>query len=124
MALKLPVPRAQNNLRAEFPAGYHRILSVNKDVDNNRVVVRVGTYADEGARRHVDQIPNNPGPAHPGMNHGRLLHDQSYEISRSEFEALENQVHEAGVKPSEIQMAAGYLAIKAKVEKYRLAEDC
>jgi hypothetical protein len=56
MALKKQIERAQNNYRALFANGYHRISELQFDRDNGRVRVRVSAFADEDARLFGENI--------------------------------------------------------------------
>jgi hypothetical protein len=83
MALQQTISRDQNNVRAHFPDGYHRILSVNLDKGSNQVQIRVAGYADEAARRYEgvkDQAHPVPMPVPHGGGVEICSHHFSYPL--------------------------------------------
>jgi hypothetical protein len=125
MALKLAVTRPQNFQRADYPAAYHRVLDVRSDLDLGKVFVRVRAYSDEGARRYSDPAPQDRGPMPtPGMMGGdrKITEDQTLEFSRADFKAAIKSLPDT-VEHEDMDVAAAYVLLKTKTEKFRLAED-
>lgn len=60
MAIKKLIDREKTPQRAEYPSAYHKVVEI--DAGGPKVVVRIDTYADEGARRYNE---NNPHPMQP-----------------------------------------------------------
>jgi len=61
MAIKLPLSREQNNLRAELPEAYLKLLDVEIAAQSGNVRLPFYCYHDEQARKEKNPLPAKQG---------------------------------------------------------------
>lgn len=121
MAIKQSLSRSDNRIKAEFPAAYFRVMSVEMREDGSSRI-RVAAFADADARK-LALAADAGGAAHmPGMMRGPG--ETNATIWEKTFDATLGAAPEKTYANLQEQAkAAAYLHLKALPE-FTTGEDC
>lgn len=81
MSFFLPLARADNHLRAEFPHAYWRVAEVSFHADNSTARIRVRAWADKEAYSGLQEMP---GHTHQIVEEYYVVAAQAFALSPQE----------------------------------------
>lgn len=117
MAIKLPLSRGQNTIRAALSEAYLKLLDVEIAAQGGNVRLPFYCYADEGARRETHALPVKQGVE-------MVTAEDFAGAFLAELDAIrsdESDVRSNAEKVREAQYKAGYAVLKARGFQ---GEDC